>query len=218
VTARAHTLFNFRLHLPKPGCADRRRRGRAQVPGDVEFKTKTEQGTEMVTEAVTGGVPFGWAAGDEVYGRSSKLRAACEDAGKGYVFAVPVNFAVTTPAGRKAAVAALARLVPGAAWETRSCGRGCKGHRDYEWTLAASSSPRHWVLIRTLPSVHRWAGAVTASSAGAPRAGTRTAPATPTSTCTAPVRAGRRWRNRSRVVLGDRKRMRNVPESGWRTR
>jgi hypothetical protein len=25
----------------------------------VEFKTKTEQGTEMVTEAVTGGVPFG---------------------------------------------------------------------------------------------------------------------------------------------------------------
>jgi hypothetical protein len=26
-------------------------------------------------------VPFGWIAGDEVYGRSSKLRAACEDAG-----------------------------------------------------------------------------------------------------------------------------------------
>jgi len=63
-----------------------------------------------------------------------------------------------------------------------------------------------------------WAGAVTASSAGAPRAGTRTAPATPTSTCTAPVRAGRRGCSRSRVVLGDRKRIRNVPESGWRTR
>ena len=102
----------------------------------------------MVTEAVTGGVPFGWAAGDEVYGRSSKLRAACEDAGKGYVFAVPVNFTVTTPAGRKATVAALARLVPARCWETRSCGRGCKGHRDYEWALAATSSPRHWLLIR----------------------------------------------------------------------
>jgi len=58
------------------------------------------------------------------------------------------------------------------------------------------------------------AGAVTASSAGASRAGTRTAPATPTSACTAPVRAG----SRGRVVLGDRKWMRNVPESGWRTR
>ena len=42
--------------------------------------------------------------------------------------------------------------------------------------------------------------------------------ATPTSTCPAPVRAGRRGRSRSRVVLGDRKRMRNGPESGWRTR
>jgi SRSO17 transposase len=148
VTARAHTLFDFRLYLPKQWCENTARRGRAQVPEDVAFTTKTGQGTEMITEAVTAKVPFSFAAGDEVYGRSSKLRAACEDAGKGYVFAVPVNFTVTTPAGRKTAVAALARLVPRAAWETRSCGPGCKGHRDYEWALAATSSPRHQVLIR----------------------------------------------------------------------
>src|SRR6266700_3063834 len=148
VTARAHTLFDFRLYLPKQWCADRQRRGRAQVPEGTVFATKTEQGTEMVTEAVAARVPFSFAAGDEVYGRSSKLRAACEDAGKGYVFAVPVNFRVTLPCGRKAAVASLTRLVPKAAWETRSCGRGCKGHRDYEWALVATSSPRHWVLIR----------------------------------------------------------------------
>ncbi len=147
VTARAHTLFNFRLYLPKPWCADRRRRERAQVPEGTVFATKTEQGTEMVTEAVTRGVQFSWLAGDEVYGRSSKLRAACEDAGKGYVLAVPVNFTVTTPAGRKTA-AALARLVPARCWETRSCGPGCKGHRDYEWALVATSSPRHWLLVR----------------------------------------------------------------------
>jgi len=148
VTARAHTLFNFRLYLPKQWCQDTARRGRAQVPGDTAFATKTEQGTEMVNEAVTASVPFGWVAGDEVYGRSSKLRAACEDAGKGYVLAVPVNFTVTTPAGRKATAAALARLVPRAAWETRSCGRGCKGHRDYQWAMIATSSPRHGVLAR----------------------------------------------------------------------
>jgi hypothetical protein len=64
------------------------------------------------------------------------------------VVAVPVNFTVTLPSGRKAAVSALALLVPAAAWETRSCGRGCKGHRDYEWAWAATASPRHWVLIR----------------------------------------------------------------------
>jgi SRSO17 transposase len=148
VTARAHALFDFRLYLPKPWCADRERRSRVQVPEDAEFATKTEQGTAMVTEAVIAGVPFGWVAGDEVYGRSSKLRAACQDAGKGYVFAVPVNHQVRTPAGRKATVAALARLVPARCWETRSCGRGCKGHRDYEWALVATSSPRHWLLIR----------------------------------------------------------------------
>jgi SRSO17 transposase len=147
VTARARTLFNFRLCLPKQWCSDRERRDRAQVPGDAVFATKTEQGTEMVTEAVAGGVPFAWLAGDEVYGRSSKLRAACEDAGKGYVFAVPASFTVTTPAGRKT-TAALARLVPARCWETRSCGQGCKGHRDYEWAWVATSSARHWLLIR----------------------------------------------------------------------
>jgi SRSO17 transposase len=148
-TARAHTLSNFRLYLPKQWSGDTARRERAQVPQDAGFATKTEQGTEMVTEAVTREVQFSWLAGDEVYGRSSKLRDACEDAGKGYVLAVPVSFMVTTtPGRRKTTVAALARLAPRAAWETRSCGRGCKGHRDYEWALAATSSPRHWVLIR----------------------------------------------------------------------
>jgi hypothetical protein len=55
---------------------------------------------------------------------------------------------VTLPSARKTAVAAAARLVPATAWETRSCGRGCKGHRDYTWARAATASPRHWVLLR----------------------------------------------------------------------
>jgi len=38
--------------------------------------------------------------------------------------------------------------VPARCRETRSCGRGCKGHRDYEWALVVTSSPRHWLLIR----------------------------------------------------------------------
>ena len=83
-----------------------------------------------------------------MYGRSSKLREACEKAAKGYVFAVPVNFTVILPSGRKTTVAAVARLIPSTAWETRSCGRGCKGHRDYAWAWAATSSPRHQILIR----------------------------------------------------------------------
>ena len=148
VTARAHALFDFRLYLPKAWCQDERRRERARIPREVEFKTKTELGAAMITGATGAGVPFAWAAGDEVYGRASKLRAVCEQAGKGYVFAVPVSFQVRLPSGRKAALASLARLVPATAWEMRSCGPGCKGHRDYHWAWAATASPRHHVLIR----------------------------------------------------------------------
>lgn len=95
----------------------------------------------MITAAIAAGTPFGWAAGDEVYGRSSKLRAACEKHGKGYVLAVPVNFTVTLPSGRRMTVASLARTVPARCWQTRSCGSGCKGHRDYDWAWAATASP-----------------------------------------------------------------------------
>jgi len=104
VTACAHTLFDFRLYLPRQWSGNIGRRNRARVPEDEAFTTKTEQGTEMVTGAVSASVPFSWLAGDEVYGRSSRLRAACEKAGKGYVLAVPVNFKVTTaarPRGRR---------------------------------------------------------------------------------------------------------------------
>jgi SRSO17 transposase len=148
VTGRGHAPFDFRLYLPKSWCADRERRERAAVPAEVAFATKTEQGTGMITAAIAAGTPFGWVAGDEVYGRSSTLRAACERHGKGYVLAVPVNFTVTLPSRRRVAVASLPRMVPARCWETRSCGRGCKGHRDYAWAWAATASPRHHVLIR----------------------------------------------------------------------
>jgi len=153
VTARAHALFDFRLYLPKAWCQDKKRRERAQVPGGTVFKTKTGLARDMVAGHVAAGTPFGWAAGDEVYGRSSKLRAECEQAGKGYVFAVPVNFRVRLhPRLRPARADALARLAPAAAWEMRSCGPGCKGHRDYQWAWVATASPRHWLLIRRSPS------------------------------------------------------------------
>ena len=148
VTARAHALFDFRLYLPKHWCQDGKRRQRAHVPGEAGFATKPALGTAMITSAAAAGVPFAWTAADEVYGRGRKLREACEKEKKGYVVAVPVNFTVTLPSGRRATVSAVARLIPAAAWETRSCGPGCKGHRDYRWAWAATASPRHWVLIR----------------------------------------------------------------------
>lgn len=149
VTGRGHALFNFRLYLPRDWCEDEARRTRAQVPADVEFATKTELGTQMITDAIGRGVRFGWAAADEVYGRSAKLREACERAGKGYVLAVPRDFKVRLhPRRGKIRADAAARRMPAAGWETRSCGRGCKGHRDYRWAWLATASSRHWLLLR----------------------------------------------------------------------
>jgi hypothetical protein len=136
------------LYLPKAWCGDSKRRERAHVPEEAEFTTKPALGTAMLTAAASAGAPFAWVAADEVYGRGRKLREACENDSKGYVVTVPVNFTVTLPSGRKTTVSAVARLIPAAAWETRSCGPGCKGHRDYAWAWAATASPRHWVLIR----------------------------------------------------------------------
>ena len=83
VTARAHALFDFRLYLPKAWCADRERRERARVPDDVPFTTKPALGTAMITGAAGAGVPFAWVAGDEVYGRSSKLRRSVREGPEG---------------------------------------------------------------------------------------------------------------------------------------
>ena len=148
VTSRGHAPFDFRLYLPKSWFRGRVRRDRARVPARTRFAAKPALAAAMVTAAARARVPFSWVAGDEVYGRSGRLRQACETAGKAYVLAVPVNFAARLPSGRKAAVSAIAAMVPAAAWETRSCGPGCKGHRDYAWAWAATASPRHWLLIR----------------------------------------------------------------------
>ena len=148
VTPRGHAPFDFRLYLPKSWFRGRARRERARVAARTGFATKPALAAAMVTAAARARVLFSRVAGDEVYGRSGKLRQACEKAGKGYVLAVPVNFAVRLPSGRTAAVSAVAAMVPAAAWETRSCGPGCKGRRDYRWAWAATASPQHWLLVR----------------------------------------------------------------------
>src|SRR5262249_5869191 len=148
VTRFAHTLFNFRLYLQKQWFDDPGRLAEAKVPESTSFATKTALAVAMVAEAIKDAVAFAWVCGDEVYGRSSQLRRICEENGKGYVFTVPGNHLVTLASGRRVGVRDLVKLVPVGCWETRSCGRGCKGHRDYEWAFAGTDSDHHKVLIR----------------------------------------------------------------------
>jgi hypothetical protein len=116
----------------------------------VVFETKPTLAVRLLQRAAAARVAFGWVVADEVYGRGAALRNAVEALGKGYVLAVPANFHVRLPIGVYS-VRELVNVVPEANWQQRSCGRGCKGHRWYQWAWVATARAQHWVLIRRHP-------------------------------------------------------------------
>jgi hypothetical protein len=70
--------------------------------------------------------------------------------GQGYVLRVPSSFRLTLAARVTLTCAdVVTRLLNDARrWEVRSAGHGSKGARWYAWALAATTSPRHHLLIR----------------------------------------------------------------------
>jgi SRSO17 transposase len=122
------------------------------VPEDVAFATKPALAAEMITRAVTGGVPVSWVTGDEVYGACPNLRATIRSHGLGYVLAVASNHRVTYPGAEEPDLAAdLARTA--LRWQRLSAGAGAKGLRYYSWARTpiepeAGSTGHHWLIIR----------------------------------------------------------------------
>jgi SRSO17 transposase len=157
-TARGHALIDRALYLPKSWASDESRRERAGVPADVEFATKPALATAMIRRAVQAGTPAAWVAGDEVYGADPTLRRTVRQLGLGYVLQLAANRRVRTHAGPMR-VDALPARIPDTSWQTYSCGRGAKGHRDYAWAWIAilpdpgdtdppSIAGEHHLLIR----------------------------------------------------------------------
>jgi SRSO17 transposase len=148
-----HTLVDRRLYLPQSWCEDQIRRQGAGVPDDVEFVTKPALATEMITAALDGGVPAGWAAGDEVYGAGPELRHTLQQRGIGYVLGIGSNRTVITGAGAER-VDTLAASLPRRAWQKRSAGTGTRGERWYSWALVGISNDnddatgQHHLLVR----------------------------------------------------------------------
>jgi SRSO17 transposase len=146
----ARALIDRELYLPAKWADDRERCRAAGIGDDVPFATKPRLAKAMFERAVDAGVPFRWAAGDEVYGASPELRDWLEEQKKGYVLAVARNAVIATKAGPRRADE-LAALVPQGAWQRISCADGSKGPRLYDWALIGTDrDDRHLMVRRSL--------------------------------------------------------------------
>jgi SRSO17 transposase len=149
VTDADQAWVDFDVYAPKRWVQDEQRRRRAGVPPELVMKTKPQLAIDQLARLLACGLPICWVAFDEVYGRSSALRRACEDADLPYVAIVPCDFQFTTPAGT---VLRADAAIAGAVFERRSAGTGSKGRRYSDWALIATASPEHHLLIRRLIS------------------------------------------------------------------
>jgi SRSO17 transposase len=150
VTTAGSCWVDFDVYFPQRWADNPVRRARAGVPEDLDLVTKPDLAAAQIARLVTTGVPIGWVAGDEVYGRSTRLRGECEQQNLAYVFAVPSDHHLTTGPHTSTTTAAVAAKT--AVYERRSCGNGSKGPRYFDWAMIATDSPRHILLIRRLIS------------------------------------------------------------------
>jgi SRSO17 transposase len=68
VSGKGHALIDRALYLPKTWTDDPARRTAAHVPPETVFATKPRLARAMIERAIAAGVPFGWVAGDTIYG------------------------------------------------------------------------------------------------------------------------------------------------------
>jgi SRSO17 transposase len=146
-----HTLIAARQWIPREQAGDPAKQQIMGLPGDLVFRTKGQLAIDLLTEVFADGIGLDFVCGDEVYGSCTELRGYLEARGQGYVLRVPSNFYLTLARGVKLSCKqAAARLLLASArgWEVRSAGKGSKGGRWYAWAWLATTSPRHYLLIR----------------------------------------------------------------------
>ena len=146
-TRHGHCLIDGDLYAQKGWFTDPDRRAQAGFDPEHDFRTKPQIAVEQAQRALDAGLAVAWAAADEVYGRNTAFRDFFETHHIGYVGAVGADFQITTQTGKYRADL-VAQHAGTTAWNRRSCGRGSKGPRVYDWAMAATSSRHHVLLIR----------------------------------------------------------------------
>lgn len=92
-------MVDRELHLPKSWTSDRERCRTAGVPDARAFATKTELARSLIARALASALPIAWVTADALYGQDWHFRRMLEEAGLGYVVAVPKSQQVKSLAG-----------------------------------------------------------------------------------------------------------------------
>jgi SRSO17 transposase len=95
-----HCLIDGDLYVQEHWTKDPERCERAGLGRDFVFRTKTAIALEQARRALSAGVTVNWAAGDEVYGRSAKLREFFEECRRTHQIA-PLSTDVCAPPGSR---------------------------------------------------------------------------------------------------------------------
>jgi SRSO17 transposase len=145
-----HALIAARQWIPREHIEDPAKSLMMGLPEDLVFRTKGQLAIDLLTESFADGIRLDFVCGDEVYGSCTQLRTYLEERGQSYVLRVPSNFHLTLAPGVKLTCkqAAARLLASGQSWEIRAAGKGSKGARWYAWAWLATTSPRHYLLIR----------------------------------------------------------------------
>jgi SRSO17 transposase len=87
----------YRLYLPQVWAEDAERRGKAHVPGDVEFQTKPQIALAQIEAAMKDGVAEGVVLADAGYGNDGAFRAGVTALGLTYAVGVQSTLSVWPP-------------------------------------------------------------------------------------------------------------------------
>ena len=155
-SANSRTLLDRELYLPRLWAEDWERRREVGVPEEVAFQAKGRLAQLMLERAVESGVPFAWAAGDEVCGSDRNLRLWLERADVPHVLAIKGSeklWALTDKDPRQVRADRLASGVLESGWVRCGVGDSAKGPRVYDWAKVDIGPPRepgkgHWLLVR----------------------------------------------------------------------
>ena len=148
---RGYVLLDRELYLPQQWIEDGPRCRAAGIPEEVSFQTKPMLGKRMLERAFQAGMPCGWVAADEVYGRDGKLRRWLEERHQPYVLAVGSDQRLWQPDQRQHRVDEIASQLPKRSWKRLSAGHGAKRERLYDWALlpwAEHEGWQHALLVR----------------------------------------------------------------------